>query len=409
MSHQFINPNWHPLLVHYPIALVIVGLLIEIFTAFNRRAVLRTAGRWMIALGVASAIPTLLSGIYAFRDVVTNQPMNADDAWHTVRTQSHWSDLQWTYMIRHIWLNAIATAIGAIVVFLWIATGPRLRRKLYALCFLGIVAVVALTSVGGWYSGESVYRLGTAVGPMNVGPKQNQEIVRDIWYYAPPLQTHLIIAGLAVAASLAAFALMLRRWEKPAPVTATVEDPALSSEAAQERLIHDAFAPAPYADDQLATHPPRVYPGWFYFTAAVLGLATAFFGAWATMDELNREALENNLKLLKDPDHRRLLIHVILGVAIIVLPLLAGLFVRFARRTRIIPLALASLMVLAIAAQVFYGVLLLYDGNEGPLFSFSTPETTQPESRAPTTAPASPRTPAPTSSPSPRAGSATRP
>ena len=46
MDKEFVNPNLHVVLIHYPIALLFAGLLIEVFSflgwgeaAFGRRAV----------------------------------------------------------------------------------------------------------------------------------------------------------------------------------------------------------------------------------------------------------------------------------------------------------------------------------------------------------------------------------
>lgn len=52
MAEQFISPNWHVILIHYPLGLLAVGILIEFFSFLGwRRSGFRTAGRWMILLG----------------------------------------------------------------------------------------------------------------------------------------------------------------------------------------------------------------------------------------------------------------------------------------------------------------------------------------------------------------------
>ena len=52
----------HPLLVHFPIALLIVGTLIEFVNVFMKKDFLNKAGTMLIVLGVLSGIVTLLSG-----------------------------------------------------------------------------------------------------------------------------------------------------------------------------------------------------------------------------------------------------------------------------------------------------------------------------------------------------------
>ena len=49
-----LHPNLHPPLVHFPIALLFTGLVIEIFSFLGwRQHPIRSAGRWMILLGHA--------------------------------------------------------------------------------------------------------------------------------------------------------------------------------------------------------------------------------------------------------------------------------------------------------------------------------------------------------------------
>jgi uncharacterized membrane protein len=63
-AHELVNPNLHVVLVHFPIALLVIGTLIELFSFLGwRTSGFRIAGRWMIGLGALLAIPTSLSGI----------------------------------------------------------------------------------------------------------------------------------------------------------------------------------------------------------------------------------------------------------------------------------------------------------------------------------------------------------
>lgn len=52
----------HPLIVHFPIALLIVGALIEFVNVFMKKDFLNKAGTMLIVIGVLSGIVTLLSG-----------------------------------------------------------------------------------------------------------------------------------------------------------------------------------------------------------------------------------------------------------------------------------------------------------------------------------------------------------
>ena len=80
MVKEFVNPNLHVVLVHYPIGLLFAGVLIEAFSFLGwRRGGFRAAGRWMILLGALTGVPTALAGAYALVDVA-RQNLPADVA-----------------------------------------------------------------------------------------------------------------------------------------------------------------------------------------------------------------------------------------------------------------------------------------------------------------------------------------
>ncbi len=385
MPHEFINPNWHVILIHYPLALLTVGLIIEIISIFKPKGGLRAAGRWMIGLGAVLALPALTTGLYAMRDVVTPEPTEME-TWHEVVSKSQWTSEQWQFMTRHIWLNAVATALSVIAVFLWLSSGDRRRRRLYWFCLLAIVGANVLVGMGAWHGGEAVYRFGTGVARVNPNPES--EINRGIDYWASPLQVHLMMAGLVIASAVVGMALMFRKWEKPVVegISDVLDDrrhrPAdpLTDDPGRDRHETVRADLGEYGEEDIALRvPPKVHPGWFYLTACTFGAITAFFGYWETMKEatfretFTGENLSSNLKLIQQSDHRRLLLHVIFGIAIIVLPILLGVLGRIARSARIIALLLTLLLLFAISAQIWMGILLLYDGHEGPLVRFNAP------------------------------------
>ena len=86
MSHEFVNPNLHVILIHLPLALLFIGTLIELFAVvFWRRGQFRVAGRWMILIGALSAAPTATSGLYAMADTNRTADTAMDDTWEDVR------------------------------------------------------------------------------------------------------------------------------------------------------------------------------------------------------------------------------------------------------------------------------------------------------------------------------------
>ena len=78
---------------------------------------------------------------------------------------------------------------------------------------------------------------------------------------------------------------------------------------------------------------------------------------------------------LKNPGSRfpvtRQMAHVIGGGSIFVLMFLLALFGRFAPRQRVLLTLLALLLIAVVAAQVWFGILLMYDTPAGPITAFN--------------------------------------
>src|SRR3954468_9596974 len=69
---QLVNPNLHVILIHFPIALLIAGTLIEVFAWLWRRSGFLAAGRWMLLIGGLAMIPSATAGMYAARQAMTH-------------------------------------------------------------------------------------------------------------------------------------------------------------------------------------------------------------------------------------------------------------------------------------------------------------------------------------------------
>jgi hypothetical protein len=76
----------------------------------------------------------------------------------------------------------------------------------------------------------------------------------------------------------------------------------------------------------------------------------------------------------KDPkSDARMLAHFALGTAIVVLALILLIASHFAARKRFLIGLLSLLLLAVIAGQIGVGMLLLYDGDSGPLTQFNPP------------------------------------
>ena len=142
-----IIPNFHPIVVHFPIALTIIAFLLSI-AAYARRshpvsAQLAAAGHftlWLAAIGAAAAV---LFGWLAFNSV------NHDDAGHAAM------------LLHRSW--AIPAAIGLILLASWDAWKYRINELISVPMLFVLFVLSQAIGVTGWLGGEVVYRHGIGV------------------------------------------------------------------------------------------------------------------------------------------------------------------------------------------------------------------------------------------------------
>ncbi|MGY2049115.1 DUF2231 domain-containing protein [Methylobacterium sp. JK268] len=142
-----IIPNWHPLVVHFAIALLLTAAaLFATGTALARQPVgpaLTLVARWNLGLGVAAALVTVATGWQAYNTVAHDGPSHANMTTH----------MQW--------------ALGTAAVFLGAAGAAWLDRHRVAGAGAALLALLAAGAAGlvvtGWLGGENVYRYGLGV------------------------------------------------------------------------------------------------------------------------------------------------------------------------------------------------------------------------------------------------------
>lgn len=141
-----IVPNWHPLAVHFPIALATTaGLLLLAGHLLPRATALPTAGRLLILLAAPSAVIASLLGWHAFQSV------EHDAAGHAV-------------MIRHrTW--ALTSTASLLLLALWDGRRWLAGRAPSRLVTAASLAVIGGLGMTGWLGGEMVYRHGIGILP----------------------------------------------------------------------------------------------------------------------------------------------------------------------------------------------------------------------------------------------------
>jgi hypothetical protein len=125
----------------------------------------------------------------------------------------------------------------------------------------------------------------------------------------------------------------------------------------------------------------RVPASRFWLIAALLGALTAL-GGWVIVEP---ESIGNAFQLIRE--HPRYLAHTSAAVAIIGLSIILAATVRWSR-SRFFLMAFSLLLLVAIAAQVWFGFLLLYDSREGSPMRVNAPAASS------TTTPSAPSAPA---------------
>lgn len=372
---RFINPNYHVILIHYPLALLGLGLLIELFGFLWPTGSIRSAGRWMLLLGALSTIPAVTSGIFAKYDGI--QRLAADqDTWQTIKTSARLSALQWKFLNQHVLFASIGSALATLVAIIWLSSSAPWPSRLHPLGLLLFLVSMGLMTFGAHKSGEMVYT--TQFGTIDQGqleklqtdwntqtqqaaPKEKFE--RRLDYYVDPLQAHVIGAGVVFALSAAGLGLSLKRAAQLRKVPPLVDE----------------------ADAKLEGTPPSKLPvPQFWISTAVLAFFTLVAGwyVWAHDFQMPlwhvRGVFLTQIwqPYVKDAtNNSRLPAHLILGTGIVLVSLLLVPVARWSGRSKGPILLFGLLMIAMAAAQIWIGILLMYDNDSGPLTQFNPPAT----------------------------------
>lgn len=146
-----IMPNWHPILVHFTIALYTISVLIYLFIMITQHCIsknlsldLLATARWCLWIAAFSTLLTIPAGFYAFNTVKHNEIS------HKIMS------------IHRNW--GLTTAIG-ICLLAGISIWRYYKNKNYpSIPFLiGLLLIGITLLITGYLGGELVYRYGTGV------------------------------------------------------------------------------------------------------------------------------------------------------------------------------------------------------------------------------------------------------
>jgi uncharacterized membrane protein len=137
--------EWHPITVHFPLALVTTGAAaLSAARLFERRrATLATVGTWNLCLGALGALTAVATGLTALASVEIGAAARAAVALH----------VKW----------AIFTSVGLLLAAVWRGAGGFADAR-PSRWFLGVLwALVAALVMTGYRGGQNVYRYGVGV------------------------------------------------------------------------------------------------------------------------------------------------------------------------------------------------------------------------------------------------------
>lgn len=154
-----IIPNWHPIVVHFTIGLLLTGSVLflggYVFRNSGTAMHVTTAARWNLGIGVAFAVATVATGYQAYYSVAHDTPSHAAMTIH----------LKWA------WASLVLFVIAAFLAW-------RDRHRIAGASIpLSVVLVAGALSlaVTGYLGAENVYRHGLGVMrmPESSGPGHN--------------------------------------------------------------------------------------------------------------------------------------------------------------------------------------------------------------------------------------------
>lgn len=146
-----IIPNWHPVFVHFTLALLAVAGLLFIISGLagkwqHRQTAFRVA-RWNFWIGTVITIATALAGWYAYNTVAHDAPSHAAMTLH------------------RNWALATLVLLGVLALWLWFSRHRDTDRPSFPFMIV-VVLFLALLATTAWHGGELVYRYGLGVMSM---------------------------------------------------------------------------------------------------------------------------------------------------------------------------------------------------------------------------------------------------
>ncbi len=142
-----IVPNWHPIVVHFTVALLVLSVVVHAASRLlpngDLRAEAQVFARWSLWLGTGFAVATVVTGWLAYNSVTH------DDASHAAM------------LVHRNW--ALASLLVFLVVTSWSLWRYRGERQPGAMFVLVLLVAGGSLLTTAWRGGELVFRYGLGV------------------------------------------------------------------------------------------------------------------------------------------------------------------------------------------------------------------------------------------------------
>jgi len=130
--------NIHPLVVHFPVAMLPGAALLYYSASLSRRESIAWAAMWMLVLGVLGAVVAVATGLYAAPGVMLAPSVKN------------------ALLERHKWVMVGALVFSA-GLMLWVALAPPMPSRGRGVFLLLLAALTGLLVTGADYGGRMVF------------------------------------------------------------------------------------------------------------------------------------------------------------------------------------------------------------------------------------------------------------
>jgi len=138
---MFDTTHIHPMIVHFPIALLIVGFLFDLLSLILKKEFFGRAGFYLLILGTIGVIAAYLSGEYAGGGITETGALKQALEIHE------------TAALFSLWIM-VGTALVRIALVAFKKYSGMLRWMAFALFLLGVLSIART----GYYGGELVFK-----------------------------------------------------------------------------------------------------------------------------------------------------------------------------------------------------------------------------------------------------------